>query len=187
LFRFFSAESTSPLSSAAIKLKVVEKTVKERPVNATHWSMRAMAEAMGISHTSVQRIWAEYGLKPHLVKSFKVSNDPDFAERVEDIVGLYLDSAAQTGPLMLSLPARRSPLQPHWCGYRYDRDLSRRNSSFSAKSAISSPPHKNVHNAISSTSLTVYLIAYLLLLRPASVAFPEGLFGQSHWSIPSEH
>jgi hypothetical protein len=65
--------------SAAIKLKVVEKT--ERPVNATHWSMRAMAEAMGISHTSVQRIWAEYGLKPHLVKSFKVSNDPDFAEK----------------------------------------------------------------------------------------------------------
>jgi hypothetical protein len=43
------------------------------------------------------------------------------------------------------------------------------------------------HNAISSTSLTVYLIAYLLLLRPASVAFPEGSFGQSHWSIPSEH
>jgi transposase len=77
--------------SAAIKLKVVEKTVKERPVNATHWSVRAMAEAMGISHTSVQRIWAEYGLKPHLVKSFKVSNDPCFAEKVEDIVGLYLD------------------------------------------------------------------------------------------------
>ncbi len=50
-----------------------------------------MAEEMGISHTSVQRIWAEYGLKPHLVKPFKVSNDPDFAEKVEDIVGLYLD------------------------------------------------------------------------------------------------
>jgi len=79
-----------PISSA-IKLKVVEKTVKERPVNATHWSVRAMAEAIGISHTSVQRIWAEYGLKPHLVKNFKVSNDPDFAEKVEDIVGLYLD------------------------------------------------------------------------------------------------
>jgi transposase len=77
--------------SAAIKLKVVEKTMKERPVNATHWSVRAMAEAMGISHTSVQRIWAEHGLKPHLVKSFKVSNDPDFAEKVADIVGLYLD------------------------------------------------------------------------------------------------
>ena len=59
--------------SAAIKLKVVEKTVKERPVNATHWSVRSMAKEMGISHTSVQRIWAEHDLKPHLVKSFKVS------------------------------------------------------------------------------------------------------------------
>ena len=77
--------------SAAMKLKVVEKTVKERPANATHWSVRSMAEEMGISHTSVQRIWAEHGLKPHLVKSFKVSNDPDFAAKVEDIVGLYLD------------------------------------------------------------------------------------------------
>jgi transposase len=76
---------------AAIKLKVVEKTVKERPANATHWSVRSMAEKMGISHTSVQRIWAEHRLKPHLVRSFKVSNDPDFVAKVEDIVGLYLD------------------------------------------------------------------------------------------------
>lgn len=75
----------------AIKLAVVEKTVKERPPNATHWSVRTMADAMGISHTSVQRIWAEHGLKPHLVRSFKVSNDPDFANKVKDIVGLYLD------------------------------------------------------------------------------------------------
>lgn len=75
----------------AIKLAVVAKTVKERPANATHWSVRTMADAMGISHTSVQRIWAEHGLKPHLVRSFKVSNDPNFANKVEDIVGLYLD------------------------------------------------------------------------------------------------
>ena len=77
--------------STGIKLKAVEKTVKERPANATHWSVRTMAEAMGISPTSVQRIWHEYGLKPHLVRSFKVSNDPGFAEKAEDIVGLYLD------------------------------------------------------------------------------------------------
>src|SRR5476651_470932 len=46
---------------------------------------------MGISHTSVQRIWAEHGLKPHLVRSFKISNDPDFVAKVEDILGLYVD------------------------------------------------------------------------------------------------
>src|SRR5712691_5719970 len=74
-----------------IKLKVIEKTVKERPANATHWSVRTMAAEMGISHTSVQRIWNEHGLKPHLVCTFKVSNDPDFAKKVKDIVGLYLD------------------------------------------------------------------------------------------------
>ncbi len=75
----------------AIKLAIVEKTVKQRPANATHWSVRMMAEEMGISHTSVQRIWAEYGLKPHLVRGFKVSNDPDFTNKVKDIVGLYLN------------------------------------------------------------------------------------------------
>src|SRR6266849_1038283 len=74
-----------------LKLRIVEKTVKERPANATHWSVRTMAEAMGISHTSVQRIWKEYGLKPHLVRTFKVSKDPDFASKVRDITGLYLD------------------------------------------------------------------------------------------------
>jgi DDE superfamily endonuclease/Homeodomain-like domain len=58
---------------------------------AMHWSVRSMAEEMGISHTSVQRIWAEHGLKPHLVRSFKISNDPDFVAKVEDIVGLYVD------------------------------------------------------------------------------------------------
>jgi transposase len=73
-----------------IKLRVVEKTVKERPPAATHWSVRTMAGAMGISHTSVQRIWKEHGLKPHLVRGFKVSNDPNFVAKVKDIVGLYL-------------------------------------------------------------------------------------------------
>src|SRR5271165_934141 len=75
----------------AVKLKIVEKTVKERPANATHWSVRMMAEEMDISHTSVQRIWKAHGLKPHLVRTFKASNDPDFAKKVEDIVGLYLN------------------------------------------------------------------------------------------------
>jgi DDE superfamily endonuclease len=93
---------------AAIRLKAVEKTMKERPANAPHWSVRAMAQAIGISHTSVQRIGAEYGLKPHLVKSFKVCNDPEFAEKVEDSGGLYLDPPEKA--LVLSID-EKSPIQ----------------------------------------------------------------------------
>jgi transposase len=77
--------------SAAVKRKVLAKTAGEMPPNATHWSVRSMATAMGISHTSVQRIWAEAGLKPHLVRRFKISNDPQFEEKVTDVVGLYMN------------------------------------------------------------------------------------------------
>jgi transposase len=73
------------------RLKVITKTVQETPPNATHWSRALMAEAMGISPSSVGRIWAEAGLKPHITKGFKVSNDPMFEEKVTEIVGLYLD------------------------------------------------------------------------------------------------
>ena len=81
---------TPPLSDE-IKAKVLTKTATETPPNATHWSVRAMAKAMGISHTSVQRIWREAGIKPHLVKTFKISNDPQFEEKVTDVVGLYMN------------------------------------------------------------------------------------------------
>jgi transposase len=77
--------------SGKVKLKVLAKTANETPPNATHWSVRTMAKAVGISHTSVQRIWAEAGLKPHLVAKFKVSNDPQFEEKVTDVVGLYMN------------------------------------------------------------------------------------------------
>jgi transposase len=75
---------------AELKAKVLAKTARETPPAATHWSVRAMAKAMGISHTSVQRIWREAGLKPHLTRPFKVSSDPRFEEKVTDIVGLYM-------------------------------------------------------------------------------------------------
>ena len=74
-----------------IKRKVIETAVKERPVNATHWSLRMLGAEIGISHTSVQRILGEHGLKPHLTRTFKVSNDPDFSAKVKDIVGLYMN------------------------------------------------------------------------------------------------
>jgi transposase len=69
---------------------VIEKTTLSKPDNATHWSTRTMAAAAGISEASVRRIWHASGLKPHLVDSFKVSNDPQFAEKLDAIVGLYL-------------------------------------------------------------------------------------------------
>jgi len=81
---------TKPLS-AAIKRRVLAKTASQTPPDATHWSVRTMAAEMGISHTSVQRIWAEAGLKPHLVRTFKISNDPQFEEKVSDVVGLYMN------------------------------------------------------------------------------------------------
>ena len=91
LLRDKSRPPGTPPLSAAIKTLVLTKTMRETPPDATHWSVRSMARAVGISHTSVQNIWRAHGLKPHLVDSFKVSNDPAFAEKVEDVVGLYLD------------------------------------------------------------------------------------------------
>jgi len=70
---------------------VVKKTTQEKPPDATHWSTRSMARAVSMSEATVRRIWHKHGLKPHVVKTFKLSNDPQFIERLEDIVGLYLN------------------------------------------------------------------------------------------------
>ena len=77
--------------SRKVRLKVLARTANQTPANATHWSRASMAAEMGISPSSVGRIWAEAGLKPHLVRRFKVSNDPLFEEKVTDVVGLYLN------------------------------------------------------------------------------------------------
>jgi transposase len=79
-----------PLPPETIK-RVVHMTLHEKPPNATHWSGCSMAKAAGISLRSVQRIWHAHGLKPHLVKTFKVSRDKNFTAKVEDVVGLYLN------------------------------------------------------------------------------------------------
>ena len=79
------------LITAAKVRQVIHKTTREKPPAATHWSTRTMAAAVGLSEASVRRIWRAHGLKPHLVKSFKVSNDPEFAEKLEAIVGLYVN------------------------------------------------------------------------------------------------
>jgi transposase len=73
-----------------IKARVIELTLHSKPLGATHWSRELMAREVGVSPSSVGRIWAAHGLKPHRVKTFKLSNDKRFAEKLEDIVGLYL-------------------------------------------------------------------------------------------------
>ena len=70
---------------------VIVKTLEETPTDATHWSTRSMATATGMSQSAISRIWRAFGLKPHLVDTFKLSPDPLFVEKVRDIVGLYVN------------------------------------------------------------------------------------------------
>jgi transposase len=71
---------------------VIVKTLEEAPAGGdTHWSTRSMAKTQGMSQTAISRIWRAFGLKPHLVDTWKLSKDPQFIEKVRDIVGLYLD------------------------------------------------------------------------------------------------
>jgi transposase len=108
------------ISDAAVE-EVVTKTLETTPTARTHWSSRRMAKEAGISDHSVLRIWRAFGLKPHLTKSFKVSTDPMFVEKVRDIAGLYLnppdkavvlcvDEKSQTQALERSQPIL--PLRP---------------------------------------------------------------------------
>ena len=70
--------------------RLVELTTQTKPEAATHWSTRTMAAKLGVSAASVSRHWRANGLKPHVVRGFKVSRDPKFVEKLEDIVGLYM-------------------------------------------------------------------------------------------------
>ena len=74
--------------------RVVALTLTDPPGESTHWTSAAMAEAVAISVSSVQRIWRRHGLQPHRMRQFKLSNDPQFAAKVRDIVGLYVDPPA---------------------------------------------------------------------------------------------
>ncbi|MGD0182589.1 MAG: IS630 family transposase, partial [Terriglobales bacterium] len=71
--------------------QIVQKTTRETPIDSTHWSTRSLAAVMEVSACSISRIWREQKLQPHRVKTFKLSNDPLFAEKTADIVELYLD------------------------------------------------------------------------------------------------
>lgn len=111
--------------TAAQERAVVRKTTQETPPQATHWSTRTMAAATGHSEKSIRRIWQRHGLKPHLTRTFKLSRDPAFVEKVEAIVGLYLappehalvlcvDAKSQIQALDRTQPGL--PLKPGRCG-----------------------------------------------------------------------
>lgn len=79
------------LSQQRLRNKVIRMTTQEKPADATHWSTRSLAKVLNTTDTFVHRVWKSVGLKPHLAKTFKVSNDPLFEEKLHDVVGLYLD------------------------------------------------------------------------------------------------
>lgn len=80
-----------PRFSQEVVLEIVRKTTQDTPEDATHWSTRRLARTVGVSEATIRRIWHHHGLKPHLVRTFKLSNDPRFVEKLEDVIGLYLN------------------------------------------------------------------------------------------------
>ena len=76
---------------ASVAAEIVRATTQTRPSDATHWSTRTLGAKLGVDHTMVHRVWRTAGLKPHLASTFKLSNDPQFVEKLVDVVGLYLN------------------------------------------------------------------------------------------------
>jgi transposase len=101
---------------------VVTRTLETTPANATHWSTRSMAEATGLSQTAIVRIWNAFGLQPHRTKTFKLSKDPQFIDKVRDVVGLYLAPPDRAIVLCVDEKSqcqaldRTQPLLPMICG-----------------------------------------------------------------------
>jgi transposase len=115
---------TAPIAPAVVA-RIVALTCTDPPGAVTHWTGRAMAKAVGVSLKSVQRIWRSHRLQPHRLRTFKRSNDPEFAAKVEDIVGLYMDPPAHA--VVVSIDEKSQiqaldrtqpglPLKPGKCG-----------------------------------------------------------------------
>lgn len=83
-----------PALAPEIAERVVDRTLEDPPGETTHWTSLMMAKEVGISVSSVQRIWRAHGLQPHRVRQFKLSNDPKFVEKRRDVVGLYVSPPA---------------------------------------------------------------------------------------------
>ena len=108
-----------------VESRIIRKTTQETPENATHWSTRTLAQELGVTQSMVHRVWKANGLKPHLVRTFKLSRDPHFEEKLIDVVGLYLnppekalvisaDEKSQIQALDRTQPSL--PLVPGRCG-----------------------------------------------------------------------
>jgi transposase len=94
LLRDKTRPSRVPRLDPSVAERFVALTLEEPPGETTHWTGAAMADATGVSISSVQRIWRAHGLQPHRVRQFKLSNDPEFVDKLRDIVGLYVDPPA---------------------------------------------------------------------------------------------
>jgi len=114
-----------PRQREAIESEIIRKTTQEKPANATHWSTRTLAQALGVTQSLVHRVWKANGLRPHMVRTFKISNDPKFEEKLVDVVGLYLNPPEKA--LVLSVDEksqvqaldrtqRSLPIVPGRCG-----------------------------------------------------------------------
>ncbi len=77
--------------TAEVESSIVRATLHDKPVNATHWSTRTLAERLGLGATTIRRVWQDNGLKPHLSRTFKLSRDPRFEDKLIDVVALYLN------------------------------------------------------------------------------------------------
>ena len=107
LLRDKTRPSRIPKLADHVAERIVTLTLGEPPGETTHWTGRVMARIVGVSLTSVQRIWRAHGLAPHRIRTFKLSNDPKFATKVRDIVGLYVDPPAHAVVLSVDAPARK--------------------------------------------------------------------------------
>ena len=94
LLRDKTRPSRIPPLGSEVAERVVALTLTDPPVEATHWTAAMMATAVGISESSVRRIWRSHGLQPHRYRQFKLSNDPNFIDKLRDVVGLYIDPPA---------------------------------------------------------------------------------------------
>jgi len=90
-FQDASRPGRTPSVTPELEARIVNTTLHETPLAATHWSTRTLAAHLGLSATTIRRVWARNGLKPHLRETFKLSRDPRFVDKLHDIVGLYLN------------------------------------------------------------------------------------------------